>query len=178
MLADLLHPFSDYSLQIHPSSQLRDSNFSTQYSKHAQCKCKAWNPFKLFQPWSHKYVDYDNALRVLSLQSLRERREGLCLKFASKCLQVPKLKRMFPGSQHDHDMSKMRSEYFRVNRGLTERLRRSAIPHMQRLLNKHQSEKRNICKQISDFKPVNSGLSCNLYHWDIKDFHYSYYYPS
>ena len=111
-----------------------------------------------------KYVDYDNALKVLNLQSLRERREDLCLKFAKKCLQVPKLKRMFPRNHHDHDMNKRKSECFRVNRGLTERLRRSAIPHMQRLLNEHEGVKRKICKQIDSFMPVNNGLSVNLYH--------------
>ena len=62
------------------------------------------------------------------MQSLRERREELCFKFARKCLQVPKLKKMFPRSQHDHDMSKRRSESFIVNRGLTERLR-SRVGH-------------------------------------------------
>ena len=113
---------------------------------------------------SDKYVDYDNALKVLNLQSLRGRREDLCLKFAQKCLQVPKLKRMFPRSHHNHEMSKRRSEYFRVNRGLTERLRRSAIPHMQRMLNEQEREKRKICKQIDSFKPVNNGFSVNLYH--------------
>ena len=111
-----------------------------------------------------KYVDYDNALKVLNLQSLRERREDLCLKFAKKCLQVPKLKRMFPRNHHDHEMNKRKSEYYRVNRGLTERLRRSAIPHMQRLLNEHEGVKRKICKQIDSFMPVNNGLSVNLYH--------------
>ena len=106
-----------------------------------------------------KYVSYDNALKVLKLQSLRERREELCLKFARKCLQVPKLKRMFPRSHHVHDMGKRRSEFFKVNRGLTERLRRSSIPHMQRLLNDHERKKKEICRQISDFKPVNNGLA-------------------
>ena len=107
-----------------------------------------------------KYVDYDNSLKVLKLQSLKERREDLCFKFARKCLQVPKLKKMFPRNHSDHDMDKRRSESFIVNRGLTERMRRSSIPHMQRLLNKHEREKRDICKKIDEFKPVNNGLFC------------------
>ena len=107
-----------------------------------------------------EYVSYTNALKVLKLQSLKERREELCFKFAKKCLMVPKLQRMFPKSHHNHDMEKRGSEAFQVKRGLTERLRRSAIPHMQRLLNEHESKKRNIHRQISSFKPVNNGLSC------------------
>ena len=105
-------------------------------------------------------MSYDNALKVLRLQSLKERREELCLKFAKKCLIVPKLQSMFPRSHNSHDMDKRRPEYFRVKRGLTERLRRSSIPYMQRLLNKHKKETRDIHKQISDYKPVNNGFVC------------------
>ena len=86
-----------------------------------------------------KYVSYENALKVLKLQSLRERREELCLKFAKKCLLVPKFRGMFPRNHCDHDMKKRSSENFLVKRGLTERMRRSAIPYMQRLLNEFKS---------------------------------------
>jgi len=48
---------------------------------------------------------------------------------------------MFPRSHRDHDMDKRRSERFIVNRGLTERMRKSSIPHMQRLLNKHEDKR-------------------------------------
>ena len=81
------------------------------------------------------YKSYDNALKVLKLQSLKERREDLCLKFARKCLEVPKLNKMFPRSKQNHAMDKRSTETFLVKRGLTERMRKSAIPHMQRLLN-------------------------------------------
>ena len=57
-------------------------------------------------------------------------------------------------------MDKRRSEYFQVNRGLTERLRRSSIPYMQRLLNEHKRKNMDIKKQISDYKPVNNGFYC------------------
>ena len=97
-----------------------------------------------------KYLSYNNALKVLDLQSLKERREDLCLKFAKKCLIVPKLQRMFPRTHHNHDMDKRRSEYYQVKRGLTERLRRSAIPYMQRLLNENKRETKDIKKMISN----------------------------
>ena len=61
-------------------------------------------------------------------------------------------------------MKKRGSEAFLVKRGLTERLRRSAIPHMQRLSNVHEKKKRDICKKIDDYKPVNNGSLVNLYH--------------
>ena len=65
---------------------------------------------------------------------------------------------------NDHDMEKRGSEFFKVKRGLTERLRRSAIPHMQRLLNDHQKKRRDICRKITSYKPVNNGSFVNLYH--------------
>ena len=48
--------------------------------------------------------------------------------------------------------------FFQVKRGLTERMRRSAIPHMQRLLNEQEIKKIDVCRQIAKFKPVNNGL--------------------
>ena len=78
--------------------------------------------------------------------------------------QFPKFREMFPRNQCDHDMKKRSSETFLVKRGLTERLRRSAIPHMQRLLNDHDKKKRDICRKINDYKPVNNGSLVNLYH--------------
>ena len=96
------------------------------------------------------YVNYDNALKVLKLQSLKERREDLCLKFAKKCLKVPKLNKMFPRSQQNHVMGKRNTESFQVKRGLTERMKRSAIPHMQRLLNEDDRKQRDIYRQISN----------------------------
>ena len=104
------------------------------------------------------YVSYDNALKAMEPQSLKERREALCLKFAKKCLEVPKLQKMFPRTHHHHDMKKRNSEGFQVKRGLTERMRRSAIPHMQRLLNQQEKKSRDICRYIANYKPVNFGL--------------------
>ena len=84
--------------------------------------------------------------------------------FTNKLKEVPKLGKMFPRNHNDHDMEKRGSEAFQVKRGLTERLRRSAIPYMQRLLNEHQRKKRDICRQITSYKPVNNGSFVNLYH--------------
>ena len=106
------------------------------------------------------YVSYDNALKVLKLQSLKERREDLCFKFANKCLEVPKLSKMFPRNPRGHDMKKRSSECFQVKRGLTTRLRNSAIPYMQRLLNVKEKRKREICRQIDSYQPVNNDLYC------------------
>ena len=57
-------------------------------------------------------------------------------------------------------MGKRGTEAFLVKRGLTERMRKSAIPHMQRLLNEDDKKKRDICRQISNYKPVNNDFVC------------------
>ena len=90
-----------------------------------------------------------------SLHLKKTQKVKLCLKFAQKCLQVPKFESMIPRNQRDHNMEKRRPECFQVRRNLTERLRKSAIPHMQRLLNGHMEKKRDICRKIDAYKPVN-----------------------
>ena len=71
---------------------------------------------------------------------------------------------MFTRNHCDHDMKKRSSEVFLVKRGLTERMRRSAIPYMQRLLNDSGKKKRDLCRKIDNYKPVNNGSLVNLYH--------------
>ena len=103
-----------------------------------------------------QYLSYRNALKALNLQSLDERRESLCLKFAKKCLQVEKFKSLFPKRQVAHRMKKRGNEKFVLKRSFTERHKKSSIPYMQRLLNRAEAEKGKICRQIDNFVPVNS----------------------
>ena len=105
-----------------------------------------------------EYVNYTNALDVLKLQSLEERRKSLCLKFAKKCQTVDKLKSMFPKKQNLHVMPKRYNQKFVVKDAWTERHRRSAIPFMQRLLNTEDKKKRDTLRQIDNFVPVNNGF--------------------
>ena len=48
-------------------------------------------------------------------------------------------------------------EKFVINNTWTERYLRSALPYMKKLLNEEDHNKQEICKQISNFKPVNNG---------------------
>ena len=65
---------------------------------------------------------------------------------------------MFPRKKQVHSMLKRNNEKFIIRRTYTERHKKSAIPHMQRLLNKADKEQRKICKQIDKFIPVTSRL--------------------
>ena len=105
-----------------------------------------------------EYVSYTNALDVLKLQSLEERRKSLCLKFAKKCQTVQKLESMFPKRQNLHCMTKRYNQKFFVKDAWTERHRRSAIPYMQRLLNTDDKKKKDTLRQLDNFIPVNNGF--------------------
>ena len=80
------------------------------------------------------YSSYEAALKKLNLDSLKDRRNALCLKFAQKCLKNDKTKSMFPLSEENHHYTRIQ-EKFKVKHANTDRLKNSAIPQMQRLLN-------------------------------------------
>ena len=96
--------------------------------------CKKWQvDLRLVQKAPHK------SWRLLAKLETRIRKENIKYHFCS--ILIPKQR-----------------EIIIVFFFLTERLRRSAIPYMQRLLNDNERKKRDICKQISDYKPVNNGF--------------------
>ena len=109
-----------------------------------------------------RYKNYKDALNVIGMDSLEQRREKLCLKFAKACVRHEKLSDMFPKSNKMHLMDKREKEVYCVKRAKTERLRRSAIVNMQKLLNNEASKKREILTKISNYVPVNYGCMQSL----------------
>ena len=86
------------------------------------------------------YFGYEDALSKLSLDSLFERREKLCLSFAKKCVKHPKASTMFP--MNPAPVHSLRNpEKFYVQPSRTSRLLYSAIPQLQRALNLDSSRK-------------------------------------
>ena len=81
------------------------------------------------------YISYEQALEKSCLGSLVERRENLCLKFARSCVKNETVKDMFPLNPVDYHVDTRDREEFQVTMAHTERLKKSAIPYMQRLLN-------------------------------------------
>ena len=69
---------------------------------------------------------------ITGLQSLVEWRATLCLRFAKSCIKNDKKKHMFP---QNFNINTRNVERYQVTHGNTERLKTSAIPYMQRLLN-------------------------------------------
>ena len=84
-----------------------------------------------------KYQSYKKALNKLSLETLNDRREKLCLSFAIKCSKNLKSKHMFPKNEKNHLMGTRHREKFEVQHAHTDRLKNSSIIFMQNLLNKH-----------------------------------------
>ena len=80
------------------------------------------------------YEHYSEALDKLGLETLKDRRSKLCIKFAVKCVKNPKTTSMFPRN-NSVEYSLRNRETFHVQPARTSRLRDSAIPQMQRALN-------------------------------------------
>ena len=81
------------------------------------------------------------SLNILQIDTLKDRREQLCLNFALKCIKNPKTRHMFPENEKVHKMLTRNPEKFKVEYANTSRFRNSAIIYMQNWLNKNQSMK-------------------------------------
>ena len=79
------------------------------------------------------YESYDQALEKLSLDSLKTRRENLCLKFAKKCTKNVRFEHWFPKKK---SMNTRYKEVYLKPRAKTKRYLKSSIPYLVDLLNK------------------------------------------
>ena len=105
----------------------------------------------------NKYQSYEKALEFLKLDSLKERRMKMALNFAKKSLKLEQFSKLFPVNQSKHVMNMRDPERYVVNQSKTERHRASAVPFLQRLLNKdYKKQKNNLAKLLR----VNNGI-CN-----------------
>ena len=83
------------------------------------------------------YISYTAALEMTGLQTLYDRRQDRCLKFALKSTKIPLGKRLFPLNHVDNGRSIRSREKFKVNFARTEDYRKSTVPFCQQLLNQH-----------------------------------------
>ena len=82
-----------------------------------------------------KYENYSQALEYLKIQTLDQRRDKLCLRFAKKCLKLANMQQLFPYRSKQHNMDTRNIMKFDVNKSRSEKYKRSAIPQMQKALN-------------------------------------------
>ena len=88
----------------------------------------------------NKYKSYRNALNLLNLENLNERRKNLCLRFAQRSSKHQKMKDMFPLKAKQHKMKTRSQQKFKVQHANNERLKNSPIIYMQNLLNANDSQ--------------------------------------
>ena len=84
---------------------------------------------------SSKNESYEKACESLNIEDLITRRTKLCLQFAQKCLTNKQMKTLFPKNSKKAIIKTRHQEKFKVKFARTERLKKSSIPYMQRLLN-------------------------------------------
>ena len=84
-----------------------------------------------------KYTSYTHGLNILNLQTLTERRHYLCTKFAIKNAKNDKFKHLFVQNRKPHIMNTRNPDIFVTQFARTERLRKSPIIYMQKLLNEN-----------------------------------------
>ena len=93
----------------------------------------------------NRYQGYKEALKHMSLDSLKERREKMALRFIKKSLKQETFSKLFPLNNPNHLMRKRNPEKYAVNISKTERYRMSAVPYLQRLLNDDYAlQKKNL----------------------------------
>ena len=97
------------------------------------------------------YVNYEEALSELKLESLNTRRETMALKFVKNSLQNRNFSKLFPLKEVKHGMKSRKSEKYMVSSSNTNRHKNSAVPYLQGLLNKDDFERRqNLKRLLSD----------------------------
>ena len=89
-----------------------------------------------------RHVNYKTSLLNLNLQELPERRETLCVNFAKRTTQNKKMRHMFPNRKELRSAKRRHTELYHVKNAKKERLKNSAIPYMQNLLNKENNQQR------------------------------------
>ena len=87
-----------------------------------------------------KYLNYENSLILLNLDSLETRRETLNLKFAQAGIKNDKLNDLFPTNERKHKMKTRKEEKYEVNFANTERLKTASIITMQKMLNANETK--------------------------------------
>ena len=87
-----------------------------------------------------RYRNYEQALTELDLETLNERRENLCLRFALKSSQHEKTSNMFPLNTKCHKIKTRKPDKFKVQFAKTGRLKKSSLIYMQNALNENEKK--------------------------------------
>ena len=89
----------------------------------------------------NNYKSYEQSLQTLDLPALDARQNQLTLQFAKKCIQNGKMAHLFPLKGKKHDYLLRNNQKYKIQFANTERLQKSQILFMQRLLNEEDNQK-------------------------------------
>ena len=78
---------------------------------------------------SEMYINYESALEMTGLDTLRNRREKRCLNFSLKSAKHERNQRLFPLVDNNPSYKMRKIEPFKVNFGHTSTYKDSAIPY-------------------------------------------------
>ena len=81
----------------------------------------------------NSHIDYQNALKVLNLEDLVQRRNQLSKSFAKKSVKNAII--YFKPNDKLHSMKTRNTNKYKIQHCNTERFNKSALPQMQRILN-------------------------------------------
>ena len=101
-----------------------------------------------------EYDGYEKSLVNLNMESLEQRRETMALKFVKNSLKNHNFSKLFPLRKANHGMTVRNSEKYHVNITKNLRYKVSAVPFLQRLLNKDTLEKKENLKSIINYGKV------------------------
>ena len=94
------------------------------------------------------YTNYEQALNVLNIESLNQRRETMALKFAKRSLNNENFSKLFPLREMKYGMKFRKSEKYLVKHSKTKRYKDSAVPYLQGLLNRDNLETKQSVKRL------------------------------
>ena len=95
------------------------------------------------------YESYTQALQELDMMKLSKRRNLICLKFAKNSLKLQNFRKLFPMHKNSHSLATRQHEQYQVKRSYGKRYAVSAIPSMQKLLNRdHKKQKETLKKSF------------------------------
>ena len=85
------------------------------------------------------YLSYEQSLSILKLDTLKERRKKLAMRFGESCLKLDDFKKHFEKS-HESQYNFRRPEKYNVDFASGERFQRSTIPTLQRMMNESRNK--------------------------------------
>ena len=86
----------------------------------------------------NRYTCYEEALNILKLEDLKARRLKQALKFGKGCLEIDQMKPLFL-TKSDCTYNLRNQEYLNVQHASRQRLYKSTIPSLQRLMNQDKN---------------------------------------